>query len=610
LTLGTVKTVGLATVLLALAAAPAAPAPPDSDLGAAENGGGCYPTGIAPGLFDLLRLVDPEWAPLMNGMTVDSAPVYFHGTVDTFHGDTGGDFPATHVTSDAVFEITLDPADADLAGTGNPPGMLGVEWEHGVLQPFAWPGLGDRIVALGRWIFDCGHPDSTPGNCSVTMSQPCILDADCPSSETCVGEHFPYESELHPPQALAVIRAGRGGLISRQATARPAPATRADIFISADGGGAGDRCILTHLANPIDLLGIDCFPLSQPVAPINGQDFVFDLPLPPRPAGARSTRWRLVTNPTPGGGPRAKVRVHRHVLDPAPHLEVTVRMTRAVRGVLPTGFAGTILAGWRNDTTPLTHVRVIVQSIEINHPLKPAEPIAPKTCSTTGPACSTDADCTDPERPSCIFLGGTARSCQRPCGVDADCQPPTCATCGSGETCLGQGPVKDWAMQAAVNGEWQRLTGLGDVTGSLPVVVAQGLVYDQLLPAGGEVRVQAHGVSKECVDTLLGKSLGTDLQQFGLTRGLDCLTSRGHAAFGGSKSYFPGTIDQTYPGPDFGAGMTGSTDYVVTSTGGDAGHCSLTTGVLCVFDEDCPSGETCTIVGGAYDLHYRIERIP
>ena len=142
------KTARIAFVLLTLATVPAAAIPPDSDSAAAQNGGGCYPTGISPGLFDLLRLVDPEWAPVVSGMTVDSTPVYFHGTVDTFHGDTGGDFPATHVTSDAVFDITLDPADADLAGTGNAPGMLGVEWEHGSLQPFAWPVVsGEQIFA-------------------------------------------------------------------------------------------------------------------------------------------------------------------------------------------------------------------------------------------------------------------------------------------------------------------------------------------------------------------------------------------------------------------------------------------------------------------------------
>src|SRR6266404_1600417 len=85
------KTARIAFVLLALATVPAAAMPPDSDTAAAQNGGGCYPTGISPGLFDLLRLVDPEWAPVVSGMTVDSTPVYFHGTVAGVDGAEEGD---------------------------------------------------------------------------------------------------------------------------------------------------------------------------------------------------------------------------------------------------------------------------------------------------------------------------------------------------------------------------------------------------------------------------------------------------------------------------------------------------------------------------------------
>ena len=616
------KKIGIGILLSALVALPAGATPPDADTGAAPNGGGCYPTGINPGLFDLLDLVNPEWAPVVNGMTVDSTPVTIHGTVDTFHGDTGGDFPATHVTSDAVFEITLDPADVDRAGTGNAAGHMGFEWEHGSLQAFAWPGEGDKIVGLGRWIFDCGHPDSTPGNCSTTTTQACILDKDCASptcgscvsGETCVGEHFNYETEMHPPQALATIREGRGGVVRRGLNPVPVPATRADVFVSADGGGVGDRCILTHRAHGTDLLSVNCFPLSQPVAPINSQDFVFDVPLPPRPAppGGRAN-VRVLTYSAPGGV-GAKVRTRKRTFDPVPHVEVTVRMTRNVHGVPPTGFAGTIFAGWLRDPTPLTHVRVTLQSIEINNPLKPKVPVAPKTCSATGPSCSTDADCTNPERPSCLYLGNLNKSCQRPCATNTDCRPPTCLTCGSSDTCLGAGPIDNWAMQMAMNGEWQRLTGLESVTTPTSAggafIVPQTLVYDQFLPGSGAVRVQAHGISKECVDNMLGKGLGTDLAELGFTRGLDCLTSRGHLAFGGSQSHAPGKIDQTYAGPDFGAGISGSMDYVVPSAGGDPGQCSLTSTMLCVFDEDCPSGESCSIVNPAYKLHYRIERLP
>jgi hypothetical protein len=615
------KKLQIGTLVAALAVTRAIAAPIDSDLAAAQNGGGCYPIGTTAGLFDALDLVNPEWAAIVPSDPNDSTasiPVTIHGTVDTFHGDTGGDFPATHVTSDAVWEIDLDPADADRAATGNGGPHMGFEWEHGSLQPFAWPGEGDRVVGLGRWIFDCGHPDGTAGQCSSTV-QACILDKDCPTGETCVGAHFGYEAEMHSPQALAVIRSNRGGVIKQaDPSAVPVLATRADVFVSADAGGVGDRCILTHRPAGTALLGVNCFPVSDPVAPINGYDFFFDVPVPPKPTvanGAR-THWSLTTYATPGGGMPAKVRVRRRLHDTEPHLEVRVRMKKKVHGQLPTGFAGTIYAGWLNDPTSLTHVRVTVQALEVLNALKPAVPIAPKDCSGTGPSCSTDSDCVaTPDRPSCTYLGGTSKVCQRPCAADTDCRPPTCPSCASDETCLGVGPVDAWAMQAAMNGEWQRLTGLEHVTtpttaSDPPLVIPQSLVYDQFLPAGASVRIQSHGVSKECVDTMLGKSLGTDLGELGLTKGLDCLTDRSHVGFGGSRSYSPGNVDETYPSPEFGAGMTGTMDYAVQSTGGHAGHCSTTTDMLCVWDEDCPASETCTVVGGAYTLHYRIERLP
>src|SRR5262245_4991925 len=63
----------------------ATPTPLSSDLAAASNGGGCYPTGVTPALFDLLNLVNPEWAPVVNGMTADSEPVLVHGTAVYVH---------------------------------------------------------------------------------------------------------------------------------------------------------------------------------------------------------------------------------------------------------------------------------------------------------------------------------------------------------------------------------------------------------------------------------------------------------------------------------------------------------------------------------------------
>ena len=202
----------------------------DSNLAASAtahlNRGGCYPTPLVPGLLDMLTLIDPEWA----AVDVDSHlppvsdPVTIHGTVALAKVNEAGDFPGDHVTDDENTFITVDAADMGLVGTGNvhpmegvEAGTLEVEWEIGKYPLFAWPGTGDRLTGVGRWIWDCGHPNPNPaGSCSTTISQPCAIDSDCASptcetcvgGETCVGVTWNYHSEMHPPQALAITRTG------------------------------------------------------------------------------------------------------------------------------------------------------------------------------------------------------------------------------------------------------------------------------------------------------------------------------------------------------------------------------------------------------------------
>src|SRR5215510_13663968 len=127
-------------------------APIDSDLAAAINGGGCHPTGIQPSILDMLTLINPEWAPVLNGTTVDSTPILVHGLVEEMHGDLSGDFPSTHLRADVNEFLRLDAADEQYLATGNieEDGRLHLEWEAGVYPVFAWAGVGDRVVALGR----------------------------------------------------------------------------------------------------------------------------------------------------------------------------------------------------------------------------------------------------------------------------------------------------------------------------------------------------------------------------------------------------------------------------------------------------------------------------
>jgi hypothetical protein len=572
------RIIALLPMVAVLAARPVVAQPIDSDLADARTGGGCYTTALQPSILDMLTLINPEWAPIVNGQTVDADPVAVSGTVRKMHGDTGGDFPSTHALADVVMDVVVDPEHEDKVATGNDEEHeIAFEWETGKYPDWAWPGFGDRIYGLGRHIFDCGHTGARPGACSLTTSRMCVLDADCrppvctgcQATETCEGEHFGYSSELHPPHATAVIRQGRGAALSKKATARAVPATIADVWVSADGGGAGDRCVLTHTMSAAGQLTLECWPLQDPVAKINATDFTFTIPLPPKPAGTRKPRWRVLpapasTDPTSANGGRAaRLKVKKRLSDPVPSLDVTVRMTKKVRGGLPTGFAGRIVTGWNDRSTALTHVRVTFSAVLVANDLQRAAPLVPRTCSIA----------------------------DTPCDIDADCP--------SGETCLGAGPVKGWRGQVAVNGEWRRFSGpeLDEVVDGS--IVPQSIVVDQFLRAGGTLRIQGDAFARECIQTAYANSLATELQHFGLTKGLVCL--------GADEAHAAGKLDVTYPGPDFGA-AAGTQTYETQSTGGEGGTCAITTDMLCVVDADCP-GETCNTTGGAFRLRYTIDKV-
>ncbi len=538
----------------------------DSNLGGAPHGGGCYPNGLQGSLLDMLILINPEWAPVIDGRTVDSAPVMIHGTVEEMHGDTSGDFPSTHLRADVVHVLELDDADEPLVGTGNG-GEFQTEWEAGQYPAWAWAGEGDRMVALGRFIFDCGHPGSVPGTCSTTTTQACIVNDDCASpacpncqaAEKCQHAVFNYSTELHPPEAAAAIRQGRGAIVSDEPGATAVPATRVDIYSSRYAGGAGDRCVVTHQASELAQLTIECYPLAQPLAQLD-TDFRFEIPLPPKPTHGRLS-WRLTDRSQPGDVP-ARLRVSRRKRNGVPYLLARLKLSRPVHGVAPTGFAGTIEAGWVGDTTPLTHVRTTITGVAVTNALHPAVPTVPRTCSTSDTPCSTDGDCP------------------------------------SGENCFGHGPVKTWRGQVGVNGEWAELTGLDSVDSG--TTYPQAIVFDQYLPAGASVHVEATTRSHECIDSMYGRSLAQGLVELGFNKGVLCLAT---------EARDPGTIDVTYADPDFGSGGS-SASYHTVSVGGRGGQCSTTTGQLCTVDADCPSGETCVETGGAYALEYTIEKLP
>ncbi len=508
--------VGLALAWSVSAATAAADSTVDSNSALSSNGGGCFAPPITQtSPFDQLAAVNPEWAPVVNGASPFSSPILVHGTVVDSHVSQL-DFPAGHVRFDQNTDIALVPADVHFLATGNMAGgqpVLELEWETGSYPSWAWAGEGDRIVALGRWIFDCGHPDPIPGHKSGS-GEPCLTAADPPAGVACLGAVFNYRSEMHPPQAVAVIHSG-GGANIRDA-GRAVPVTRADVFVSADGGGAGDACVVTHKSTVDAILGAPCFPLSAPLAllppgaaPLNSTDFTFDVPLPAVRSG-RQPVLRVLPRTTPALGSTpvpARLLVTPHLDGADPHYEVTVRMTEAVGGRMPTGFAATLLAGWQQaPDSPMVHLRVTIDGIVVNDALKPVVPGVPT-----------------------------------PAG---------------------------WKMQTNVNNEWQEIGGLDQVAfSSVGLFTPASAQYDLFMPRSTPLHLHADAASMGCVDTLFGHTLLDDLFRFGfngdpstlpgaLGLGLTCLNATERDA---------GSIDITYAAPGFGVS---DTPIQITSSNG------------------------------------------
>lgn len=600
--------------------------------------GGCYPEGVPPSnplLAALAQLttVNPEWqaiGPMIPGLDTNLAPVanpvLVTGTIG-LSKSPGDDFPASHQSSDYNAEII--PDDNSKLGTGNGPGgTVEFEWEHEKYPLFAWGGEGDRVIALGRWIFDCGHPDPGPlGACSNDSTQ-CVIDSDCTSPGTCTNPlpTFGYQSEMHPPQASVMIRS-KGLRVGRAMR----PATRADVYISSDGGAAADRCTVTHRADPSDVLfkkacylnhcsvttnrschvdkdcahGETCITLdpNARLANVNQHDFAFDMPLPP-PPGPSATLKITTKSFKPKGALMPKpIFVVPAPLGPTPSLHVIVPMSQPLAGgKMPNVFAESISAAWKEDPTALTHVQVKFKSITINNPLKDSVPAITRVCtnptgSLTSVACTTNADCST----------GMCAISSSACHTNADCRKTD--YCFHGSQCVG-GIIPGWNMWAEVNGDWVQLTKLSGIgqkspfagppylqPSSKPLVVPESFTFDEDVPANSAIHIKMDGQSLNCLNTVYGNNLKDGLNEVGLVPGANCLAAGSHD---------PGKVDVTHDVSNL-AGVSGCTagqptTCTITSSGGNAGTCSVTTSKLCVTDADCPghctlSGQPCSADG-------------
>lgn len=605
-----------------------------------EGCGGCYPEALAlilaGDLLGQLTLVNPEWQPIGPMISAgpgydplpppQSAPVQIRGTVALTKINIGGDFPGSHVGDDQNTFIQVDPADLGLLASGNsgPPscpngegcGLVEMEREFKKYPLFAWAGEGDGISAVGRWIFDCGHPDMDPlGTCSNNPSKSCIVDSDCSSPGTCTAPAptSNLRAELHPPHALAIFRNKSHG---------KTPATQASVYVSADTGGAGDACTVTHLTGATDVLFTkscflnhcsvdtnhactvdkDCaapqkcvvFDPTQggPLMDINASDFDFDMPLPPAPPSGTATLKIVTKNFKPAGGlsPKAIFTPANGSVGTATTLHVKVPMSVALKpATYPNVFAQRITAYWKEDTTKLTHVQVAFQSLTIHNPLKAAAPVFNRVCTKvpsdlvgglSATSCTTNTDCP----------AGTCLTNFKTCYSDSDC--PKKDSCSDPTVCVG-GVTPGWELFGEVNGDWIQFAGLTKVgtEGDFPaapyikplgdptpiLLTKPRLKFDEYVPStGGTLHIASTGHGLGCNDAYLyGHNLKESLHRYGLGVGAGCF---------GEGDPNPGRLEVIHTGPNFTAApanilCTGSGTPAACCTGAGSGTCDAN--ILC-----------------------------
>lgn len=167
------------------------------------------------------------------------------------------DFPLKpwHTNYDWNFFVHLDPQYryllSDIARKQNSKSYIGTnkivdlmecEWDSAFLPLWAIPPIKSRVIIIGRWIYDCGHPTKAR-----------------------------HRTEIHPPKAIISFRSEATEF---QGNKGPTQANNAVVYIGRKGGYIDQR--------------------------INNQDYTFDLYLPPKP----HPDAKPLSNYVPKAGPK------------------------------------------------------------------------------------------------------------------------------------------------------------------------------------------------------------------------------------------------------------------------------------------------------------------
>jgi hypothetical protein len=197
--------------------------------------------------------------------------------------------------------------------------LLEAEWDTRHYPERFWASAGDSVWMLGRYVWDCGHPNG-------------------------------YHTEIHPPKAIALTRLEPYVFPGDDS---PSLTNKTYVYVN---GKSGMKNYNFKTVEGVESVVFD----GYKDAPVANQDYGFDLPLPAKPAGYSRPPVAKVIE-LPFGGPSPEL-----TIDSAERL-VHVKYPLKLADLSPERrFAAVIVAGWRAPVANLKFRKLTVHVEQIS----------------------------------------------------------------------------------------------------------------------------------------------------------------------------------------------------------------------------------------------------